>query len=286
MSEIYSKTNESGSEVIRARIVEDSVSVEGIRITTIEERHPRMIHSDFLTHRVFSRNGRSSRAVPVKRLLEEEIYIPDFRKNKPGMVATEEFSREELDLIEDIWADMAAYVRKGVDRLSYLGVHKQWANRPLEWFGYIDVVVTSTDWENYFDLRRREAGAAQPEIIEQAEAYHALLNASKPKMLGRGVWHLPYVSEKEREYYKTEVQLKLSAARCARVTIKPFDGDASIERELERANGLIKEGHWSPFEHQASPDFKMNSGAWSYPQKHRNFRGWMQQRAELDNGKR
>jgi hypothetical protein len=77
---------------VSGQIILDSINAEGIRLTTLHMRYPRMVHSELMTHRVFSRNGRSSRAVPVMTLLAEDHYTPHFLKNKPGMVATEEMT--------------------------------------------------------------------------------------------------------------------------------------------------------------------------------------------------
>jgi len=303
------------------QVVKDSISPEGQRLTSIHVKHPRMIHADFMTHRVFSRNGRSSRAVPSLTkdgkptgLLVEPIYVPHFRKNRPGMVGTEEFSPEELAAINSTWIEMARDTRAGVLRLLQAGVHKQWANRPLEWFGYIDVLVTSTEWENYFHLRCKEAGDAQPEIIAQAEIIRDLLAASTPELLKPGQWHLPYVEIPDLERIDTYLgQLafhgargdlvtmtgrKLSASRCARLSIRPFDGNDTIEAELNRFDRLYTGGHWSPMEHQATPDEQIPSGVavrdgawvdlddkiWKHAAQHRNFTGWRQFRAILDVG--
>jgi hypothetical protein len=297
----------------KVKIVLDSISDEGIRLPTIQFRQPRMIHADFLTHRVFSRNGRSSRAVPVVTLLEEakNPYVPHFLKNKPGMTATEELTPEEFAEAEHVWRQMAEFTRLGVERLSRIGVHKQWANRPLEWFGYIDVLLTSTDWNNYLVLR--DDDGAQPEIQEIARAIREALEASTPKLLRPGEWHLPYITADdyaavedylepypETTHSTLNVLKKLSAARCARLTIKPFDGDGSIEKELQRYGMLIesKPVHASPIEHQATPDTKsyqktvkqvhgeqgyrwetVKEGLdWDNPGLHGNFTGWVQNR--------
>src|SRR5882724_5311265 len=146
-------------------IICDSISEgEQIRLITVRLRYWRPIHSELMTHRVFSRNARSSRAVPVVTLLKEEPYIPHFMKNQPGMQALEELEPEALEAAQMIWKDMIEKTRFGVKALHELGVHKQWANRPLEWFGWIDVLVTSTDWANWFALR--DHPAAMPEIHE------------------------------------------------------------------------------------------------------------------------
>lgn len=290
----------------QVKVVLDSISPEGIRLPTVQFRQPRMVHADFLTHRVNSRNGRSSRAVPSVTLLEEakNPYVPHFMKNEPGMVASEEMDDVDRAEAELIWRDMAEYTRLGVARLAALKVHKQWANRPLEWFGYIDVLVSATDWNNYFGLR--DESGAQPEIQQVARAIREALDASTPKLLQPGEWHLPYIEESDwqlardflragtrRVALETEVVdllKKISAARCARLTIKPFDGDGSFEKELQRYDRLIlsRPVHASPVEHQATPDRPLKKKNWSTqkaerigwfaPKLHGNFEGWIQAR--------
>lgn len=293
----------------QVKVVLDSISPDGIRLPTVQFRQPRMIHADFLTHRVFSRNGRSSRAVPVVTLLEEarKPYTPHFLKNRPGMMATEEFTAIELAEVEGVWRDMAEYTRLGVMKLNELGVHKQWANRPLEWFGYIDVLLSSTEWANYVALRDDEA--AQPEIQQIAKAIREALANSEPTLLHPGDWHLPYIGPEDWDQAwsmvgydavgdgkATALLKKISAARCARLTIKPFDGDGSFEKELQRYSLLIESQpvHASPVEHQATPDTKshydltrvvdgkeelVRSGLdWDNPDLHGNFTGWIQNR--------
>jgi len=300
----------------QVKVVLDSINPEGIRVPTVQFRQPRMIHADFLTHRDFSRNGRSSRAVPVVTLLAEaqDPYTPHFLRNQPGMVASEEFSDEERAEVEAIWRDMAEYTRLGVEKLAKLKVHKQWANRPLEWFGYIDVLLSATEWENYFALRDEDG--AQPEIQIVAKAIREALDASTPRELRPGQWHLPYADTEEDREEATkylwdnhggfsvakvdELLLKISAARCARLTVKPFDGDGSIPAELERYRKLVvsRPVHASPTEHQATPDTRSQymliktgrDGAqevvrqgldWDNPGLQGNFTGWIQARKTI-----
>lgn len=278
----------------------DSVSPEGVRLSTIHVRYPRMIHSELMTHRVFSRNGRSSRAVPVKTLLAEEHYTPHFMKNKPGMVATEEFSFGEQLQAQAIWQGLAEHTKKCVQKLNELGVHKQWANRPLEAFGYIDVLISSTDWANFMALRDEEG--AQPEIRAVAETIKQLLEESTPTLLQPGEWHMPYIQEEDYKVVKKHILdsfnstynsvtrdeqeallRKISVARCARLTIRPFDGDGSIEKELSRYERLMvsRPVHASPAEHVATPDTVMvynNLGGkdWEREDEWGNFYGWRQ----------
>jgi hypothetical protein len=281
---------------VSGKIILDSVSPEGIRLTTLHMRYPRMVHAELMTHRVFSRNGRSSRAVPVMTILNEGHYTPHFMKNKPGMVATEEFDEETLRYAQQVWNELAALTKDHVAELARIGVHKQWANRPLEAFGYIDVLITSTDWANFMALR--DEGGAQPEIKSIAELIKQLMGESTPKTLNPGDWHMPYINYEE-DFLKVknelvhvnpedvdEALLKISVARCARLSIKPFDGDASIEKELKRYKLLMESRpvHASPAEHIATPDSLYSAGRtpnmggilWNNPSQHGNFYGWRQ----------
>lgn len=257
--------------VASAKVIADSISPEGIRLTTLQLRYPRMVHADFMTHRVFSRNGRSSRAVPFSVLVKEDPYVPHFKKNQPGMVASEEMSENDRRVAEAIWEDAARYCQQAAGKLNELKVHKQWINRMLEWFGYIDVLVTSTDWANFFELRLD--GGAQPEIIQLADVMKAAIDGSTPVLLQPGDWHLPYI-DYSKDFSKVyghimasegripsesevlEYVKKVSVARSARLTIKPFDGDSSIEKELKRYELLMESRpvHASPAEHIATPD--------------------------------
>lgn len=270
-------------------VICDSISPDNIRLTTIRLRYWRPIHSELMTHRVFSRNARSSRAVPVVTLLKEEPYVPLFGQNQPGMQSLQELSPDQQIKAEAVWLDMIAHTRKGVSKLHELGVHKQWANRPLEWFGWIDVLVTSTDWANWFALR--DHPAAMPEIAELARLMAQALNDSKPQELFWGDWHLPYILPDDAGGLK-ELKI-LSAARCARISYVPFDGNADYEKEKTRYNRLVGDSpvHASPTEHQATPDMMividLGKGqrvkVWQDANKQGNFVGWIQHRKEIPN---
>lgn len=266
-----------------------SITQDGKRIDSMLLRYPRMVHADFMTHRVFSRNASSSRAIPLKRMLKEEPYIPLFRANQPGMAAGDFLSPEDQEAAEAIWQDMADYIRAGVAKLGLpkeeggLNVHKQWVNRPTEWFGYISVVVTATDWINFLGLR--DESGAQDEIQALAKSMRGLLEAQTPRLLGPNDWHLPFVDlEADTDEIKrlmlddvdhalallkkvdfafanlTEVLsidrllIVASAARSARASYNDFDGTkATIDRDVGTFLKLAASQpvHASPLEHQA-----------------------------------
>ena len=294
---------------ISAKIIADSISLEGIRLTTMHLRYPRFIHAELMTHRVFSRNARSSRAVPVERMIQEVIDDPvipiHWGKNQPGMQAYEECNNEVIigwasddfawGTREQAWLvcrDAAVVQAKAFAQAGY---HKQIVNRLLEPFMHIDVLVTATDWNNFFVLRDHEA--AEPHIQVLAREMKKVMEDSTPAKLEPDQWHLPYINSEDWGYALTcnifgypsvssfeEFLLHVSVARCARISYAPFDGDASYERELERYELLVGSTplHASPTEHQATPDeFKL--GSWEFPEQHGNLRGWRQYRKMLPN---
>lgn len=277
---------------IEAKVIEDSISPEGIRLTTLQLTYPRYVHSELMTHRVFSRNASSSRAIPVAKLataaLENMVEPIRYGKNQAGMQASmEDLQGADLEKARAVWARMANECAKGAQELAELGLHKQWANRPLEWFSNISVVVTATEFENFFALRNHVA--AQPEIRELAIQMQAAMEASKPILLTPGQWHLPYVTDAERTSFEDSlVWRKISAARCARVSYLLHDGQTpNCDKDLAlyyRLMGMVP-AHASPVEHQATPDQPYGDGSedrWYRPELHGNFKGWRQFRKMIE----
>lgn len=270
------------------KMIADSISPEGIRITTMHLRYWRAIHAELMTHRVFSRNARSSRAVPSRVLLTEKIFIPQFGMNQPGMQSDIIAPPELQAKWSSEWEELAEICRSYVARWSEEKMHKQHANRPLEWFGWIDVLVTATYWENFFTLRISEY--AQPEFDELATEMRRVMLSSTPQLLQPGQWHLPYITEREQDgRWGLEPLLKLSTARCARLSYEPFEaGKFDLNAEMDRHDKLVvsQPVHASPAEHQATPDHFLTAGRggmWRQPKLHGNFHGWVQYRKTLAN---
>mgnify|MGYP001600512377 CR=1 FL=1 len=275
------------------KVIEHSVSPHGIELLTMQLTYPRYIHAEFMTHRVFSRNASSSRAIPTSKLiknsLRDMVYPIAWGQNQAGMQAQDtELSDQDCIKAKEIWEDMANYCAKGVGQLALLGdinpdtgkpygLHKQWANRPLEWFGNITVVVTSTDWNNWDELRNHEM--AQPEIHHLAELRLDCVTKSVPTELFFGDWHLPYVSELEKRENDIEVLKMISTARCARVSYLTQEGKTpNILDDIKLYERLVGSVplHASPCEHQATPNI-LNPNEYSG-----NFRGWIQHRKQLE----
>ena len=294
------------------KIIAHSVSDRDIPLITIHARYWRGIHAEVMTHRVFSRNARSSRAVPVARMLEEiknDPFVPrHWGKNQKGMQATEECNTT-IDMVdtascdkygycsrEDAWLEARDRAVEIATAFMNAGYHKQIANRLLEPFMWIDTLITATDWANFMALRDHKD--AEPHIRDLAQAIKEAISWSEPKKLSFGDWHLPYVSREEIAKWAGEdpdgadmgqtinLAKKVSAARCARISYKPFDGDGSVSSELRRYNQLVENWpvHASPIEHQATPDiWDIRKRGWMGKAYHRNFRGWLQYRGFVEN---
>lgn len=264
------------------KILKDSISEHGVRIVTFHLRYWRAIHAELMTHRAFGRNARSSRAVPTITLLTEGIFIPQFGMNKPGMQSDILASPELQAHWAKEWQELADITKSYVKRWGEEGMHKQHANRPLEWFGWIDVQVTATKWNNFWALRISDY--AQPEFNLLASAMKTAMDSSTPELLGLGQWHLPWIDDEDRKLYAVEDLLKLSVARSARLSYKPFDGQADYKAEMERYDRLVvsQPVHASPAEHQATPDStREDVDEWAAPQLHGNLHGWIQYRKTL-----
>lgn len=265
-------------------MVADSVSRAGVRLSTIEVQFPRIVLAEFNTHRMLSRNSASSRAIPVARMIsmvKDDPYVPtEWGVNRPGMQATELLSAGNTVDAECAWLHARDQAVEHAEALLRFGVHKQLANRLLEPFMWHTVIVTATEWDNFFHLRR-DAGA-HPEIRKAAECMWEVMQKSKPVELGPGEWHLPYVTPEDlfdplvllavdleyvvddllaaarnappRAVEERELLLrKLSVARCARVSYLTHDRQRNLHKDVISHDARLGDGHMSPFEHVARP---------------------------------
>ena len=301
---------------ISAKIIADSGSPQGVRITSVQARYPKFIHGELMTHRAFSRNASSSRAIPIARLVQDVIDDPAmpvfWGKNQPGMQAAVEL--DDLELIytgangkpaserkvaREIWLRSRDLAVKQAQALAKLGAHKQIVNRLIEPFCHINVLITATDWGNFFALRRHPD--AQPEIHELADAIFDAMAASTPKLLKFGEWHLPFFDpardvnllptrppDQAHVAWHTwfdNLAIQVSVARCARVSYLTHEGKPpSVEEDLKLYDRLVGSVplHASPAEHQATPDNVLD-GRWVNSKSHGNFTGWIQYRKTLPN---
>lgn len=144
--------------MISAKIVADSICPRGNRLTTLEVIMPRYILAEFNTHRMLSRNSASSRAIPLKKMIQsvrDNGFKPyAWQKDHKGMQGTEYHTDpEKIEQIENFWEDAKQEAIISCSLLNDEDVTKQLANRLLEPFMYHKVLVSATEWENFFNLR-------------------------------------------------------------------------------------------------------------------------------------
>lgn len=238
----------------KVEVIADSVAPCGRRLTTVVATYPRVIHAEVMTHRDRARNAASSRAIPFAKMVQQVVDSPFvplvFGSEQKGMQAGGEI--EHTAAARDFWLKARDAAVAEAQALNRLGVHKSLCNRLLEPFAWITVVMTATEWENFFRLRCH----ADAEVHFQQIAFmiRDARNASQPRHLDKGDWHTPFIYDEDRRDLPPDQLLKVSVARCARVSYLTHDGRRSHEDDIELFNRLCQGsgfGHWSPHEHVA-----------------------------------
>jgi thymidylate synthase ThyX len=255
------------------------------QLITMQLTFPRVILAEFNTHRKFSRNAASSRAIPITKMIKdvkEGPFIPiHWGKNQKGMQAESELTYNQKNECWAEWLSARDSVLDSVEYLSELGLHKQIANRLLEPWMWVTVIATGDmgAWNNFFALRCHPD--AEPHIQKIAYIAQNLIKISPPKLLKHGEWHLPLIGFDGDEGLTTEEKIKVSVGRCARVSYLTHAGVRDPQADIELHDRLQQSKHFSPFEHVAQailhddPKFKGMSG---------NFSGsWLQYRKTLVN---
>lgn len=265
-----------------AKVIEDSITSAGDRLTTIEVTIHRFVLAEFNTHRVFSRNSASSRAIPVKKQIERvrnDPAIPvTFPAEQRGMQGGQELPADKVVKAREYWLDAANAAIQRAERLHELGVHKSIVNRVLEPYMHHRIICSSTEWDGFWE--QRCSPLAQPEIKLAADAMRKAYDQSEPTFMPRWGWHLPYIDDITADNIRdagggVSEMRQVSAARCARVSYLTHDGQRDVELDIKLFERLVsaRPGHWSPLEHVATPQ---PSGAPG------NFQGWRQLRHEYE----
>lgn len=255
-----------------------------MRLTTMEVTFPRIVLAEFNTHRALSRNSASSRAIPVRKLIERvetNPFVPErFPVNGKGMKPTEWIGPGDpgFEAAREVWLKGARDAVSNAKLMSGSlihpnGIHKQIVNRLLEPWLWHTVIVSATDWDNFFTLRAHTD--AQGEINKIAVMMRHALLSSIPRAVSMSIWHLPLIGFDGDGEFTLDQAIKISAARCARVSYLTHDGrrdpdeDLRLFRDLSHADPK----HLSPLEHPAQAS-NIGSG---------NYKGWRQLRHYAEN---
>lgn len=301
---------------ITVKVLADSLAPCGKRLTTMEWKYPRSIHSEIMTHRMLSKNSASSRAIPTEKLIQmvlDDPFIPEYiGANKSGMQAGEELSDHLKASARELWLmgrDSAVGTAKA---LLAMGVHKQVVNRIIEPWMWITIIVSATEWDNVWGLRCHPM--AEPHFQKLAYMARDAMAASTPKELREGAWHLPLVHEEDglaigrfaaeraipgeaervalglygdrilsadqKVRLITEMEratIKISVGRCARVSFLTHEGKREIEKDIELHDRLVVQ---EPL--HASPAEHV-AQALAEPTRSGNYIGWLQYRKTLPN---
>lgn len=281
-----------GMEDTYAKIVLDSISPNGDRLTTMEVKMHRFVLAEINTHRKFSRNSSSSRAIPlskqVERVFENPAYPVSFPAEQAGMQGGEELHGVDAQLakslVEIIRLDILGTIAGYTDSLEQIygdsykehSLHKSVLSRYLEPFMWQTMIVSSTEWDNFFS--QRVSPLAQPELMQAAKAMQDALEDSIPQEVKWGKWHLPYIDDEtyvaaDKAGMSLEDVKKISVARCARVSYLTHDGKRDLSKDIDLYDKLMSANpkHYSPLEHVATPSHD--------PSLEANFDGWIQLRA-------
>jgi len=265
-----------------ATVVLDSVSAQGSRLTTMEVTCHRFVLAELNTHRQFSRNSGSSRAIPVSKQLDRVRHQPampvSWPAERPGMQGGDELGESDSAQAADLWIQARDNAVATAESLVELGVHKSVVNRLLEPFSWHTVIISATEWDGFWD--QRCSPLAQPEMREVALLMRSAYLDSRPDELAVGEWHTPYVIDEDLSLGVAD-RCRVSVARCARVSYLTHDGRRSVEKDLDLYQSLVGAVpmHASPLEHVATPAPAGESPAG-------NFRGWRQLRHTVEGGLR
>jgi thymidylate synthase ThyX len=247
--------------MISAKIVADSITAQGHRLTTMEVIFPRYILAELNTHRVLSKNSASSRAIPFSKMVksvQDNPFIPyAWQKDHKGMQGNEYFTEiENIKSAEGEWLNARNNSIIQANHLNNsIGVTKQLANRLLEPFMYHKVLVSATEWDNFFNLRcpsyvvldkvykskkdilkdfsdtvayqnyttldwlNINTGQADIHMMFLAEVMYDARNESTPRKLKEGEWHIPYGNNMDIEQMATIAPNELTGITMAKISI-------------------------------------------------------------------
>jgi thymidylate synthase ThyX len=266
--------------MFEVKILADSMSAENkSRLTTALMTYPRMVHSEHLRHRAFSFNVASSRAIPVEKILKAASLDPvipiHFGAAQKGMQAFNEVADNTKSKALEIILRHSQYAIQMANELLELGLHKQVVNRYIEPFSWCTVICSGTDraWRHFYSLRCHEM--AEPHIRYIAEITYDAMEESKPKILQEGELHLPLFGfDNDDEITDNYEKMKISSARCARVSYLTHHGLRDTSEDIRLFETLVSGRHWSPLEHPAICCLEGNGGNYG--------KGWTQFRKTFE----
>lgn len=258
--------------MINVQLIADNIS-NGNRISTFVLEYPRYIHSELKTHRVFSSNSASSRAIPLDIMIElvrNNTVYPKWTLNQAGMQGVPVTNDITIKQANAVWENARDAAIKYVRDLQKLGIHKQNANRLLEPFQHIKTILTGTEFSNFFNLRI--APEAQPEICELATKMKECLDNHVPHVLTDTEVHCPFIKSGYTDSNNVK-EILTSVALCAQVSYRKENTEEQVVARIINRLLSAKQIHASPFEHIAKPTLENHLG---------NLTGYIQLRHKIE----
>lgn len=217
---------------IEAKIVADSIDTRGNRITSYILTYPRFIHSELMTHRMFSRNSASSRAIPFEKMVQsvkEDPFIPiAWQKDHKGMQGVEYIEGDSLKYIRACWFTARDHAVETATRLNTTHeITKQICNRLLEPFLWHTVLVTATEFDNFFELR------CPKYTSDKGEVFHSKKDFVKAKDKEEEGFHYPCSEEGWRNINQSQAEIHIQAL-----------AEAMWDAYYESTPTKLKEGEW------------------------------------------
>lgn len=262
--------------MIEVKVLADSYNKEtGDRLTTIEARYPRVVHAELMTHRVFSRNAASSRAIPISKIIEDvenNPYIPRAfglkqKGMQPNKFLTKETHPTSYSVAENWWMYTLEQAVERAKQGIELGLHKQIVNRILEPYQHITTIISATDWGNFIKLRTEADENGNPmadiPIYDLALEIKSALDTHSPTLMDYGQWHIPFAGGEGWDELSATDQLRVAVARCARVSYKTHSGETDVNKDLTLYKRLSADSHLSPMEHVATTTEELRSANFS-----------------------
>lgn len=241
--------------MISAQIIKASVNSDNVPLVTWLLKYPLFIHAEFMTHREFSRNASSARAIPFQAYLSSVEANPAFTVRPAGHNKGMQVGENLEDIQSSVLAALSenamySCIHYAKEAHDHVGVHKSIVNRWLAPWAHITVVATATHHQHFFNLRCHEAAEPNFQVLA-FKMLNEYLDA-KFEFVSDKEWHLPFIDKAQLNLHGLEDCKKLSVARCCWTSYnKPNKEIASIEEAIIRHDESVKQGHWSPFEHQA-----------------------------------
>jgi thymidylate synthase ThyX len=302
---------------MKVEFIQGSISPAGTILDTLVCEYPRTAHAELLTHRVFTKNSSSTRAVPISAVIEQiSNYPADYlwTTHRPGMSGNPIDDQTVIDQANHIKNEMFEFVSNKVRQLADpkgLNIHKQHAGRFLEPFQNIRIVLSATEWEN-FDWLRIDADAF-PEIHKLASMIQQARNSAVRLQLAPGEAHVPFVDRvringelcyfhpETKEQLTKEEAIELSMSVSAQTSYRKEDTSTQKTKTVidKLFNG--RKVHASPSEHPAiavdsfiNPDWSLKDVIAFLPEGithididynlwSGNYRDWIQYRQLLPN---